>query len=153
MRSSKYFASVLFAALLMLLYQSARADEVYYEETRAYIGLQWIVGDAVGAMPNFVLGIRQSRTRTNNIVTGGDMSFAVSLDTLRPDAIRISYLEGKCDFIGQYGFGYSFSKQANLFFAGVVGPFSKVFAEIDSGKNPAVGLELNTQDCAGKVML
>jgi hypothetical protein len=152
MRSPISFLSVLLVSLMMLVYKSARADEVYHDETRAYIGLQWIFGDTLGALPYFMLGIRQSRTRVNNIVTGGDMSFAVSLDTLRPDSIRISYLEGKCNFLGQYGFGYSFKKQANLFFFGVAGPFSKLFAEIDSGKNPAVGLEMNTQDCAGRII-
>jgi len=152
MRSPISFLSVLLVSLMMLVYKSARADEVYHDETRAYIGLQWIFGDTLGALPYFMLGIRQSRTRVNNIVTGGDMSFAVSLDTLRPDSIRISYLEGKCNFLGQYGFGYSFKKQANLFFVGVAGPFSKLFAEIDSGKNPAVGLEMNTQDCAGRII-
>jgi hypothetical protein len=69
-----------------------------------------------------------------------------------PDSIRISYLEGKCNFLGQFGYGYTFKKQASLFFVGVAGPFSKLFAEIDSGKNPAVGLELNTQDWAGRVI-
>lgn len=141
------------AALLMLLFKNARADEVYHDETRAYMGLQWIFEGAVVVTPNFVLGIRHTRSRTNDIVTGIDMSFAVSLDTLKPDAIRISYLESKCSFIGQFGLGYSFSKQDNMVFAGVVGPFSKVSAEINSGKNLAAGLELNTQDCAGKVVL
>ena len=152
MRCPIRFPSALLFSLLILVYESTRADEVYHDETRAYIGLQWIFSDTIATLPNFMLGIRQSRTRVNNIVTGGDMSFAVSLDNLRPDSIRISYLEGKCDFLGQYGFGYSFKKQANLFFVGVASPFSKLFAEIDSGKNPAVGLELNTQDCAGKVI-
>ena len=152
MRSSIYFTSALFAVLMMPSYEGARAAEVYRDETRAYIGLQWILADTGGAMPNFVVGLRQSRTRTNNIVTGGDLSLAFSLDTFEPDAIRISYLEGKCNFIGQYGLGYSMKKQASLFFVGLVGPYSKVFAEIDSGKNPAAGLELNTQDCAGKVI-
>ena len=41
-------------------------------------------------------------------------------------------------------------KQASLFFIGLVGPYSKVFAKINSGKNTAAGLELNMQGCAGK---
>ena len=152
MRSSIYFTSALFAVLMTPSYEGARAAEVYHDETRAYIGLQWIYGGTIGTKPNVILGLRQSRTRTNNIVTGGDLSLALSLDTFEADSIRISYLEGKCNFIGQYGFGFSMKKQASLFFVGVVGPYSKVFAEIDSGKNPAAGLELNTQDCAGKVV-
>ena len=152
MRYSKYFTSTLFAVLMMPGYEGAKADGIYHDETRAYIGLQWILADTNGAMPNFVLGLRQSRTRTDNRVTGGDLSLAFSLDTFKPDAIRISYLEGKCNFIGQYGLGYSMKKQASLFFVGLVGPYSKIFAEIDGGKNPAAGLELNTQDCAGKVV-
>jgi len=78
------------------------------------------------------------------------LGLAFSLDTFQPDAIRISYLEGKCNFIGQYGFSYSMKKQASLFFIGLVGPYSKVFAKINSGKNTAAGLELNMQGCAGK---
>ena len=106
MRSSNYFTSALFAVLMIPSYDGARADEVYHDETRVYIGLQWILADTDGAMPNFVLGLRQSRTRTDNRVTGGDLSLAFSLDAFKPDAIRISYLEGKCNFIGQYGLGY-----------------------------------------------
>ncbi len=153
MRPSKCLTSILFAILMMLVHGVATAYEAYHDETRAYIGLQFIFGDAVGTMSGFVLGFRHSRTRTDNTVAGGDLSLAISLDTFRPDAIRLSYLEGKCNVLGQYGLGYSFTKQANLLFVGIVGPLSKVFAEIDSGKNPALGLELNTQDCAGKVIL
>ncbi len=151
MRFLKYFASTLAAVLIIPGVEGARAAEVYHDETRAYIGLQWAYGDTVGTMPNFVLGLRQTRSRTSNTVTGGDLSLAFSLDTFKPDAIRVSYLEGKCNFIGQYGLGYSLRNQTSLFFVGVVGPYSKLFAEIDSGKNPSAGLELNTQDCAGKV--
>jgi len=67
-----------------LFIKSDRADEVYHDETRTYIGLQWIFGDTLGALPIFLLGIRHSRNRVNNIVPGGDMSFATSLDTLIP---------------------------------------------------------------------
>lgn len=153
MPSSKILSSFFFVVLIMTGIYSAKADEVYRDETRAYVGFQWIFGYTSDAMPRVILGIRQTRTRTNDVVTGGDLSLALNLDKFRPDAIRISYLEGKCNAIGQYGLGYSLEKQANLFFLGVVGPYSKVFAEIDSGKNPAVGFELNTQDCAGKVII
>jgi hypothetical protein len=148
MKSSKAFTSILLAVLLITGYEAARADGLNHDETRAYIGLRWMFGDAIGVMPSFMLGIRHTRTNTNNVVTGGDLALALRLENFSPDEIRISLLEGKCDFIGQYGVGYSLKKQSNLFFVGLVGPYSKASVEIDSGKNPAAGFELNTQDCA-----
>lgn len=115
MRFSIHSTTALFAALMIPSYDGARADEIYHDEVRAYIGFQWIYGDAIGKKPNVVLGLRQSRTRTNNIVMGGDLSLTFSLDTFEPDAIRISYLEGKCNFIGQYGFGYSMKNRLACF--------------------------------------
>lgn len=149
MKSSKPFTSILIAALFITAYEAVRADGLNHDETRAYVGLRWLFGDASGAMPNFMLGIRHTRTHTNNLVTGGDLALALRLENFKPDEIRLSFLEGKCDYVGQYGIGYSLKKQSNLFFLGLVGPYSKVSAEIDSGKNPAAGLELNTQDCGG----
>jgi hypothetical protein len=135
MKSLKPFTSILIAVLFITAYEEVRADGLNHDETRAYVGLRWLFGDA--------------RTHTNNVVTGGDLALALRLENFKPDEIRLSFLEGKCDYVGQYGIGYSLKKQSNLFFVGLVGPYSKVSAEIDSGKNPAAGLELNTQDCAG----
>lgn len=153
MNSSNSFGRILLTVLMVANYAAAGAEGLNHDETRAYIGLRWTFGDRVDGMPNFMLGIRHTRTHTNNVVTGGDLTLALSLENFRPDAIRISYLEGKCNVIGQYGLGYSLEKQSNLFFIGVAGPYSKLNAEIDSGKNPAAGLELNTQDCAGNSMM
>lgn len=101
--------------------------------------------------PNIVIGVRQTRTDSSDKVTGTDVTSTYSLEKSGPDAIRAGYLNGKCDAIGTIGFGHSFSKQAVLGFVGIVGPYAKVFAEIDGNKHPALGLELSTQDCAGKV--
>lgn len=151
MRHLMFFNSILFAALTILVYNSAKAGEVFHDDTRAYVGLQWIFGEVRDPLPKFVLGIRHTRIRANNMISGGDLSLTVNLEKSSPDAIRISYLEGKCNFVGQYGVGYSMEKRENLIFVGVVGPMSKVFAELDGSKNLAPGLELNTQDCARRV--
>lgn len=143
------------ASLLTGLHTSSHAvppAPQFHDETRGYVGLQWITGESSLTKPNVVIGVRQTRTDASDTVTGADVTFSYSLEKARADALRAGYLNGKCDFVGTVGAGYSFSKATVLGFAGVVGPYTKLFGEIDGNKSPALGVELNTQDCAGKVM-
>lgn len=119
-------------------------------ETRAYVGVQWFTGETSLTKPNLVLGVRSTRTAAaDNRVTGPDLTLTYSLEKSQFDALRIGYLNGKCNFLGTAGVGFSFKKSTFLAFAGAVGPFSKVFGELDSNLEVGAGLELNSQKCAG----
>lgn len=154
MKLVKISASVIAASLSFgfMSQASARADfPTYHDETRGYVGVQWITGETSLTKPNLVVGLRQTRTEADDIVTGSDVTLTYSLEKGRFDALRAGYLNGKCDVLGTIGLGYSFSKETVLGFAGAVGPYTKLFGELDGNKNPALGIELNTQGCAGKV--
>jgi hypothetical protein len=147
------------AAMLVVLLVSASASAggfltppttTSHNETRAYVGVQWFTGETSLTKPNLVLGIRSTRTAAaDNRVTGPDLTLTYSLEKSQFDALRLGYLNGKCNFLGTAGVGFSFKKSTFLAFAGAVGPFSKVFGELDSNLDAGAGLELNTQKCAG----
>jgi hypothetical protein len=63
--------------------------------------------------------------------------------------LRTGYIGGKCDVQGTAGIGYSFINSAALAYAGIVGPYSKVFGQVDTNKKLDLGVELNTQKCEG----
>ena len=119
------------------------------DESVGYVGLQWITGETRWSRPNVLLGLRQTRTDIDNRVTGGDLTFSYSTEKGVGDAVRLGYLDGKCNLLGTLGFGYSFRKDKALGFFGGVGSYGKLTAEIDGAGSVLGALEINTQACAG----
>lgn len=119
------------------------------DESVGYLGLQWVTGETRWSRPNVLLGLRQTRTDVDNRVTGGDLTFSYSTEKGVGDAVRLGYLDGKCNLLGTLGFGYSFRKDKALGFFGGVGSYGKLTAEVDGSGTVAGALELNTQACAG----
>lgn len=64
------------------------------------------------------------------------------------DALRVGYLDGKCNVLGTAGLGYSFKKSTVLGFIGAVGPYARLIAELDGNTHPGIGLDLNSLGCA-----
>ena len=119
------------------------------DESVGYVGLQWVTGETRLTRPNVLLGFRQTRTDTDNRVTGGDLTFSYSTEKGVGDAVRLGYLDGKCNLLGTVGFGYSFRKDKALGYFGGVASYGKVTAEVDGAGTVAGALEINTQACAG----
>ncbi len=119
------------------------------DESVGYVGLQWLSGETRFSRPNVLLGFRQTRTDIDNRVTGGDLTFAYSTEKGVADAVRLGYLDGKCNLLGTVGFGYSMRKDKALGFFGAVGSYAKITGEVDGTGTFAGGFELNTQVCAG----
>lgn len=137
----------------LLACQSAMSFSSYTEhnETRAYVALQWATGETSFTKPNVVLGVRQTTTDISNQVNGYDMSFVFGFGMPKLDAFRVGYLNGNyIDGLATVGLGYSFRKDTVLGFTGIVGPYAKVFGEMDGNMNLGVGLELNTLSRAGE---
>ena len=153
MKKSKLLLPGLLALALVATHGASKAGAAItsqnHDETRAYAGLQWITGETSMTKPNLVLGLRQTRTNSSDKVTGADLTFTYSLEKNQIDALRLGYLDGKCDVLATAGLGYSFKKNTVLGFAGAVGPYSKLFGEIDGNLTSGLGIELNTRDCAG----
>ena len=120
-----------------------------HDETRIYAGVQWFLEQTPLTRPNLVLGIRKTQTDSANNVTGVELSYTYSLAQMGSDALRLGYLNGRCAVLGTLGFGYSLSKATVLGYAGLVGPYSTAIVEVDGRKQLDLGLQLDSQRCAG----
>lgn len=119
-------------------------------ETKGYIGLQWFTEETPIFRPNIVIGIRNTKTSaTDNKVTGYDAMLTYSTDKNEFDALRVGYIDGKCNALATAGLGYSFKKSTALGFVGAVGPYSRIIAELDGNMRPGLGIDLNSLNCAG----
>lgn len=146
---NKHFAFLALAAAVALPMTGKTQTYSSRDESVGYVGLQWVTGETRLSRPNVLLGLRQTRTDTDNRVTGGDLTFSYSTEKGVGDAVRLGYLDGKCNLLGTIGFGYSFRKDKALGFFGGVASYGKVTAEVDGAGTVAGALELNTQTCAG----
>jgi hypothetical protein len=146
---NKHVAFLALAAAVALPMTGKAQTYSSRDESVGYVGLQWVTGETRLSRPNVLLGLRQTRTDTDNRVTGGDLTFSYSTEKGVGDAVRLGYLDGKCNLLGTMGFGYSFRKDKALGFFGGVASYGKVTAEVDGAGTVAGALELNTQTCAG----
>ena len=145
----KHFVLLALAAAATMPLASKAQTYANRDESVGYVGLQWVTGETRLSRPNVLLGLRQTRTDTDNRVTGGDLTFSYSTEKGVGDAVRLGYLDGKCNLLGTIGFGYSFRKDKALGFFGGVASYGKLTAEVDGAGTVAGALELNTQPCAG----
>jgi hypothetical protein len=151
MMISKKNTAALALAVLICLPVSSFAVEAFSDnnETTGYVGLQWFTEETAWLRPNIVAGVRHTKTAAaDNNVTGYDVMLTYSLEKNQFDALRVGYLDGKCNTLATAGVGYSFKKSTALGFIGAVGPYARVIAELDSNMHPGLGLDLNSLGCA-----
>ena len=125
-------------------------------ESIGYIGLQWFTEETPVVHPNIVVGFRQTKTdASDNKINGYDLMLTYSIEKKQFDALRASYLDGACNFLGAAGLGYSFKKSAVLGFIDAIGPYARVIAEVDGNAHPGAGLDLSSLGCPGdrKIMV
>lgn len=78
-------------------------------DNQAYAGLAWTWGDKQGLKPDFLVGFRSLHVESDNSVQGGDANVRIKYDHgLVLDDARLAYVDGKRNFLGNYGIGYSF---------------------------------------------
>ncbi|MHA3050183.1 hypothetical protein [Acinetobacter sp. ANC 4641] len=78
-------------------------------DNRVYAGLSWTWGSKQGLMPDYVVGFRSLHVDSDNSVQGGDINLRVKYNHgFMLDDARLAYVNGKRDFVGNYGAGYSF---------------------------------------------
>jgi hypothetical protein len=86
-------------------------------QNRGYAGLAWTLGAKnSGLRPDVVVGYQSVKVKSdNNVSNGMDINLRLSLaDGISVDSTRLSYLAGSRDFLGNFGFGYSFKSQSVL---------------------------------------
>lgn len=136
----------------------ASFKETSHTDSNAYAGLVWTWGNKQGLKPDFLLGFRSLHVESSDTVQGGDFNVRVKYNQgLKLDGVRLAYVAGKRNFMGNYGVGYSFTNKDFLATVAGQGDFYrfgtdysfknkalKPYAEINTLERPD-GIEPNVQ--------
>lgn len=123
-------------------------------ENRIYSGFVWELFGDQGLVPEFVIGVRSLQVKSNDNVKGADASFRIKFqDKVSLDSLRLAYVGGERDVMGNVGVGYSFSHSSWLGTAAIQGPYTRLSADYMVSENKfKYFAELNTLDKPSKVM-
>ena len=114
---------LLLVAASLLLISSTHAIAQSKEQTKPYVGLNWYFGQ--GITPELTLGVMHGKTKADGDTDGANLSVSFGLASgFAPASIKLGYLNGKEDFQGNIGLGYSFQSSQPLMFVGVNAPYS-----------------------------
>lgn len=116
---NKKITTSLIGALLGIISVNSFAIPVFPPQTtysegsrtdnRVYAALSWTLGKNQGLMPDYVVGFRSLHVESSDSVQGGDFNVRVKYNKgIVLDNVRLAYVDGKRDFVGNYGVGYSF---------------------------------------------
>ena len=125
-----------------------------HTENRIYSGFIWELFGDQGLIPEFIIGVRSLQVKDNDDVNGADASFRIRYqDKLSPDSLRLAYVGGKRDIMGNLGAGYSFSDSSWLATAALEGPYTRLSTDylLAEGKFKYYA-ELNTLAKPARVM-
>lgn len=122
-------------------------------ENRIYSGFIWELFGDQGIIPQFIIGIRSLEVKNNDNVSGADLSLRIRYqDKLSFDSVRLAYVGGERDIIGNIGAGYNFNQSSWLATAAVQGSYTRVSTDYIFGYNKfRYYAELNTLDKPSKV--
>lgn len=105
-----------------------------YTQTKAYAGLAWTLGAKKNAaIPDLVVGVRSIKVKSNDSVSNGaDLSARIGFASgLSFDSLRLSYVGGKREILGNVGVGYSFSNQSFFSTVAAQGAYSRIGLDYD----------------------
>ena len=126
-----------------VLAQPAPTTTTYHarHDTQFLAGLQWNFGDST---PEFVVGVRHTRTNTSDNVVGIKGDVAVPLDNKRwkQPVVRVMGVAGNRDVQGELGLGVQVNTWKPVVGAGVQGPFVNGGANyiFGDGLKPYIGV-------------
>jgi hypothetical protein len=88
----------------------ASSGSAYRVDNRAYAGLSWELDGANGFIPDLILGARSLNVNSSNTVNGADFNVRLRYKgDVSFDSVRLSYVGGSREFMGNAGLGYSFT--------------------------------------------
>ena len=123
---------------------SSAGGVVKHTDNLIYSGLVWEFFVDNGYIPEFVIGFRSLQIKDN--VNGADANFRIKYkDKISPDSLRLSYVSGSRDIMGNFGGGYSFTYNSWLATAAIQGPYTRLSTDyiLNESKLRFYG-ELNT---------
>jgi hypothetical protein len=156
MKSYKLFLVVIlssFAFLTPSAFSGAPAPAPTFSdakktEDRVYAGLVWTLKEKPSYTPDLILGYRSLKVKSNDNVSGGDLSIRMKLEGgVSFDSTRLVYVGGERDLLGNIGVGYSNPNSTLLGTIAVQGSYARLGTDYELNKNKFVPyLELNTLD-------
>jgi len=122
-------------------------------EGRGYAGLVWTLKEKPSYTPDLILGYRSLKVKSNDNVSGGDLSIRMKLEGgVSFDSTRLVYVGGERDLLGNIGVGYSNPNSTLLGTITVQGSYARLGTDYELNKSKFVPyLELNTLDNPSKV--
>ncbi len=107
----------------------------YRIDNRIYAGLSWTLGASSNSyIPDFLLGARSLNVNSNNNVYGADINLRVGYkDALSFDSVRVAYVGGTRDLMGNAGLGYSFNKNDIFATAAAQASYSRIGLDYQLG--------------------
>jgi len=122
-------------------------------EDRGYAGLVWTLKEKPSYTPDLILGYRSLKVKSNDNVSGGDLSIRMKLEGgVSFDSTRLVYVGGERDLLGNIGVGYSNPNSTLLGTIAVQGSYARLGTDYELNKSKFVPyLELNTLDNPNKV--
>lgn len=115
-------------------------------EERVYAGLVWTLKEKPSYTPDLILGYRSLKVKSNDNVSGGDLSIRMKLEGgVSFDSTRLVYVGGERDLLGNIGVGYSNTNSTLLGTLAAQGSYARLGTDYELNKNKFVPyLELNT---------
>jgi hypothetical protein len=122
-------------------------------ENIVYSGFIWELFGEQGMIPQFIIGVRSLEVKDNDNVNGADASIRIKYqDKLGIDSLRLAYVGGERDVMGNVGVGYSFTHNSWLGTAALQGPYVRVSTDYVLADNKfRYFAEINTLDKPNKV--
>ena len=139
-KMKKFITMISFAALGTIASQSALANPApscvntysasNRTDNRVYAGLSWQLNGSNGFVPDIVFGARSLNVNSDNGVSGADLNlrFRIKKD-VSLDSVRLSYVGGSRNLLGNAGFGYSFTNNGLFGTAAVQSAYSRLGAD------------------------
>ena len=88
----------------------SEGGSAYRVDNRAYAGLSWELDGGNGFIPDLIVGARSLNVNSSNTVNGADFNVRLRYKgSVSFDSVRLSYVGGSREFMGNAGLGYSFT--------------------------------------------
>ena len=131
---------------------SIAGGSVQHTDNSIYSGLVWEFFGESGYIPDFVIGVRSLQIKDN--VNGADANLRIKYkDKISPDSLRLSYVGGSRDIMGNVGGGYSFTYKSWLATAAIEGPYSRLSTDyLFTDRKLRFYAELNTINKPSKIV-
>ena len=148
MNFNKIVVLTVFSLFSVSLYAGVAPVNTTNNEHRVYAGLVWTLKEKLSLVPDATIGFRSVRVKSNDNVSGGDISARITFNNgIAFDSTRLSYVGGDRDILGNLGIGYSNTNSSILGAVAIQGPYSRIGSDFEfTNKKFVPYLELLTLD-------